>query len=275
VKRIRDRLGTAGFVISIIALIAALGGGAYAATGALTGTQKKEVKKIAQIEAKKLATPGPAGPPGSAGATGAGGAKGDTGLAGPQGPPGPEGPKGSEGPPGPKGTVGTSVTNIPIPDNESNPNCPNGGAQFRVGTGEPTFACNGEAGTGGGGSFPETLPSGRTELGVWQVVGEAGSTLGEGVNKHSVAMIGYQLPLATAAAKVIVLEPAKPPTAEEKEKCPGTALKPKALPGVLCLYLIGGEGVVKQEGAISRTFGAFVEFDLPAKHFGTWAVTAE
>ena len=50
--RIHRKLGTAGFVISIVALVAALGGGAYAASGGLTGKQKKEVEKIAKKYAK-------------------------------------------------------------------------------------------------------------------------------------------------------------------------------------------------------------------------------
>jgi hypothetical protein len=46
-RRVHQKLGTAGFVISIVALVAALGGGAYAASGSLSGKQKQEVSKIA------------------------------------------------------------------------------------------------------------------------------------------------------------------------------------------------------------------------------------
>lgn len=107
ISKLHQRLGTAGFIISIVALVAALGGGAYAASGGLTGKQKKEVQKIAQTEAKKFAKAGPQGPAGQAGAKGDVGAKGDTGAAGDagatgsQGATGPTGPQGNAGPPGP------------------------------------------------------------------------------------------------------------------------------------------------------------------------------
>jgi hypothetical protein len=80
IRSIHQKLGTAGFVISIIALVAALGGSAFAAKGALTHKQKKEVKKIAQTEAKKFAgKPGPAGAKGDTGPKGDRGAKGAVG----------------------------------------------------------------------------------------------------------------------------------------------------------------------------------------------------
>ncbi len=92
-NRIHRRLGTAGFVISIVALIAALGGGAYAASGGLSGKQKKEVEKIAKKYAGK---PGATGATGPAGAPGAPGAKGD---------------KGDKGDPGVNGANGTNGAN--------------------------------------------------------------------------------------------------------------------------------------------------------------------
>jgi hypothetical protein len=104
-NRIHQKLGTAGFIISIVALVAALGGGAYAASGGLTGKQKKEVTKIAQTEAKKFA--GKTGATGPAGANGANGAKGDTGAAGLTGA---EGKQGPEGKPGKEGEEGSPWT---------------------------------------------------------------------------------------------------------------------------------------------------------------------
>jgi hypothetical protein len=97
----RNRLGTAGLLMAIIALVAALGGGAYAASGSLTSKEKKEVKKIANAEAKKLQGTGPAGPAGP---------KGDTGSQGPQGK---EGSQGKEGPQGKEGKEGPFVPQVP------------------------------------------------------------------------------------------------------------------------------------------------------------------
>lgn len=89
--RIHHRLGTAGFVVALVALIAALTGAAYAADK-LSGPEQKEVKKIAKKFAGKPGPVGPAGPPGPAGQAGPQGA---TGAQGPQGATGPEGPEGS------------------------------------------------------------------------------------------------------------------------------------------------------------------------------------
>jgi hypothetical protein len=126
-RRIQQRLGTAGFVLSVVALFVALGGGAYAASGALTGKQKKEVTKIAQIEAKKFA--GKQGAPGSTGAQG------------------PAGTAGANGKDGANGAAGVGIE----------------GKQGAEGKqGEP-----GKAGKNGLTGFTKTLPSGETETGVW------------------------------------------------------------------------------------------------------------
>jgi hypothetical protein len=107
-SRIHNKLGTAGLVVAIVALVAALGGAAYAASdNHLSGGEKKEVKKIA----KSVAIPGPAGPqgakgdPGAAGSAGAAGPTGATGAAGVTGPTGKTGPTGVTGATGPAGAV--------------------------------------------------------------------------------------------------------------------------------------------------------------------------
>jgi hypothetical protein len=109
-SRVHQRLGTAGFVLAIVALVVALSGGAYAASGGLSSKQKKEVKKIARAEAKKFAKAGPqgpAGPQGSPGAKGDAGAQGSQGPAGPAGAAGPKGPIGEPGEPGETGFTST------------------------------------------------------------------------------------------------------------------------------------------------------------------------
>jgi hypothetical protein len=96
-SKLHQRLGTAGFIISIVALVAALGGGAYAASGGLSGKQKKEVEKIAKKYAGKPGPAGAAGPKGDTGAAGAAGAKGDQGVPGAAGSPGAAGTAGAPG----------------------------------------------------------------------------------------------------------------------------------------------------------------------------------
>jgi hypothetical protein len=103
ISKLHQRLGTAGFIISIVALVAALGGGAYAASGGLTGKQKKEVEKIAKKYAGK---PGATGAAGAPGAKGDAGAKGDSGTAGSQGAKGDTGAAGGAGAPGAPGATG-------------------------------------------------------------------------------------------------------------------------------------------------------------------------
>jgi hypothetical protein len=104
-NRIHQKLGTAGFVISIVALVAALGGGAYAAKAGLTGKQKKEVENIAKKYAGKPGSPGAAGSTGPAGAAGAKGDAGAAGTAGAAGAPGAPGTPGKEGSPWTAGGV--------------------------------------------------------------------------------------------------------------------------------------------------------------------------
>lgn len=87
VSRIHSKLGTAGLVVAIVALVVALTGAAYAA-GGLTKQQEKQVTKIAKKYAGKKGAAGPAGPQGPAGAKGDTGAKGNTGSPGAPGAPG-------------------------------------------------------------------------------------------------------------------------------------------------------------------------------------------
>jgi hypothetical protein len=131
-SQIHRRLGTAGFVISIIALIAALSGGAYAASGGLSGKQKKEVEKIAKSFAGKRGPAGKSGSAGPAGAKGDTGAKGDNGAAGAPGTPGSPGAAGQEGKQGVEGSPWTDGGTLPSGATETGiwggvPNNPQGG----------------------------------------------------------------------------------------------------------------------------------------------------
>jgi hypothetical protein len=91
--RLRERSGSAGLVIAILALIVALGGTAYAAAK-LNSVQKKEVVKIAKKYAGKNGAPGAPGAPGTAGPQGP---KGDAGAKGENGVPGQDGQDGGPG----------------------------------------------------------------------------------------------------------------------------------------------------------------------------------
>ena len=111
-SRIHQKLGTAGFIISIVALIMALGGAAYA--GGISRAEKKEINKQAKKYSKqfsnkfskKYAKQGPKGDTGATGATGLPGAQGIPGANGAVGSPGPQGDPGAPGAPGAPGEPG-------------------------------------------------------------------------------------------------------------------------------------------------------------------------
>jgi Collagen triple helix repeat (20 copies) len=287
ITRIHSKLGTAGFIISIVALVAALGGGAYAASSHLTGKQKKEVTKIAQTEAKKYAgkpgapgATGPAGPTGPAGAAGTAGAAGEKGLKGDTGTAGANGTNGTNGTNGKSVEVGTATS---TPTGE----CPEvGGATVQV-AGEPStkkHVCNGTDGTSG---FTKTLPPGETETGAWTI-----SAYNIPKEKEVYAPISFSIPLeegAEGTSYFLTLEEIQNEDGEGwDEGCTGSVNDPIAPEGVLCVYaleertheavaagLLFGEG----GGFGYRTTGSTLEafaFEAGAEYVGrgTWAVTA-
>lgn len=255
IRAIREPFGTAGLIVACVALIAAVGGTAYAAAK-LNSTQKKEVEKIA----KKFA--GKPGTPGATGATGATGAKGDK---------------------GDPGIAGTSVTNTPLA--KGNVNCPEGGAEFKVGAGTPTRACNGTTG------FTDTLPSNKTETGNWSTIGLFAPVNG-GV---PFSAISYPIPLAAPSEKAVFLNQAETeasavtPVQGCSLQLQSLAAKPVAPAGTLCVFtrheefgsfkFIGEDGAHKGDSLT----GAFLWLEpleitpesAAIEFWGTWAVTAK
>jgi hypothetical protein len=106
-SKIHNRFGTAGLVVGIVALVAAVAGTALAA-GGLTKQQEKQVTKIAKKYAGKPGATGPAGAAGPAGAVGLAGAAGSQGTAGAKGATGATGPTGAPWPAG--GTLPSKAT---------------------------------------------------------------------------------------------------------------------------------------------------------------------
>ena len=268
-NRIHQKLGTAGFIISIVALVAALGGGAYAASGGLNGKQKKEVEKIAKKFAGKPGSPGATGPGGPAGA------KGDNGAPGSNGSPGSNGNPGSNG----KSVV---VGNSPA-------GCAEGGVTVEVeGSGVKHEVCNGTSGSSGPARLPAVLGSEETETGTWAI-----GPLAAPGGLVPLAVASFPIPLEHPIKNATECgEPGKPECAVHitgeagfATDCPGTNAEPKAEPGNFCLYIVKHESVEiigitsLPEGASGETskVGAFGEVGLePPEQFaaGTWAVTA-
>jgi hypothetical protein len=267
---LRTRFGIPG-VISVIALVFAMLGGAYAASGGLNGKQKKEVKAIAKSIAGK---PGPPGAPGANGTNGT---------------------NGKDGAPGTNGTSGAPGADGKSVEAETAPvtKCSEGGTVFKIGGVEKGKACNGEEGpegspwTAGG-----TLPKNATETGTW-----AFQTV-QGTQTAYAVALSFPIPLSATLdeAHAIVVPEGDTTTAHCSASAPegpgGTVANPKAASGYFCVYIstrnrasVGAFGAtfsspgLEEFNEIGKT-GTFLNFTLtgepeeqPAAN-GTWAVTA-
>ena len=233
---LRNRFGIPG-VISVIALVFAMFGGAYAASN-----NSGAGKATASAKAKK----GPRGPKGPAGPAGPAGA------AGPAGPKGDKGDAGSNGSNGSNGTGATTET-----FSGAAHGCTAGGVVVKSASPE-AVVCNGKNGTNGQTGFTETLPEGKTETGSWGLV--AGTPPG----RYS-SPISFPIPLSKAPDVVLV-----GPTDESAEGCPGRGggtfadepyepTIPQADPGKLCIYVDTEANAILSQGTIT-----------PVRQGGVW-----
>jgi hypothetical protein len=293
---LRNRFGIPG-VISVIALVFAMFGGAYAATDGGSSSDKasasaKKAKKGPRGPRGPKGPPGPAGPQGPAGANGAKGDKGDAGSSGQNGAP---------------GTPGQSVTATPI---AAGGVCGAGvtGVKYTLGT-TSTSICNGAAGAPGA-QGPEgnpwtaggTLPGGEIETGAYStgwagnkkagdanVFGEVEvdekTVTGSALPVRGYVPISFNIPLSSTPALAWV---DKTGTAfagsATTEGCRGEATEPKPDPGVLCLYTVE---INEENGppydttptwskTVASPFGFAlkVEFAPAGVNTGVWAVKA-
>jgi hypothetical protein len=298
---VRSRLTYAN-VVATLALVFAMSGGALAATHYLI-TSKKQISPKVLKELK-----GGAGAAGAAGTAGAAGAPGKEGAAGKDGAAGSSGTNGESvsvasvelgeeacggvggakfsvggksttacngkgGKEGKEGKAGENVTNTANPAN-----CKEGGAEFKVGSGTPTYACNGSPWTAGG-----TLPSGATETGTW---GFTTNTLGVRVQR---VPISFPIPLAKPITKSNI-EVVKAGATGTGGCEGGTVAAPTAKPGNLCIYITELEanehfafidpGSSNAEAGITGlVLGIEPTNKEPGEEggqgLGTWAVTGE
>jgi Collagen triple helix repeat (20 copies) len=266
IRSVREPFGLAGVIVACVALVAALGGGAYAASGGLTGKQKKEVEKIAKTYAGKPGANGAAGPAGPAGAPGA---KGDTGVKGDAGSPGE---KGTSGNPGTPGEDGKSVEALAIEPGEEG--CEgNGGATLEAEeSGEPHEICNGSPWTVG------SLPPGKTEMGTWAV----GNTTS--AEEFVLTPISFSVPLSAELSSTSVHyvfaghEEFEGVDLGPAVNCHGSVENPSAPAGMLCLYVNGKIRTFLERVVPLGPGGVVLEFNATegagARAFGSWAVTA-
>jgi hypothetical protein len=267
-ERLRNQIGTAGLIVAIVALVAALGGGAYAATGG---------KATASAKAKQ-------------------GKQGKPGKTGPAGPQGPAGPAGAAGPAGPKGDAGSAGSNgaagKSVVIGNSAPSCDSGGKSVEVEGSASTKKeiCNGEQGeqgepwTAGG-----TLPPEATETGQYTVQSESGNPIR---GFYSLTALSFPIPLATQLDEdhaVFVGASESVPAECENSNHPGNASadNPEATEGFLCVFegisfnmntaeveiVRGADGSFHGGASVA---GAEIAVEPTAERAymdGTWAVT--
>ncbi len=276
---LRNRFGIPG-VISVMALVFAMFGGAYAASNSSDGG-----KATASAKAKK----GPRGPKGPAGPAGP---QGPAGPAGPAGSKGDAGAPGSNGAPGAPGAPGKSVA----VSEESN--CDEGGITVEVeNSSDPHEVCNGREGEPGAIHPGETLPHGASLTGSYLV------TPASPIIEYPAALISFPIPLAAGipSSKVKFVKAtfnegtgefeyeAPGPNCENSEN-PGVAsrVNPEAAAGWLCVYETAALGASTRtvvdptksflEGnfeGVART-GAGIQYAFGGgggAAYGTWAVT--
>jgi Collagen triple helix repeat (20 copies) len=266
-SKLQNQFGSAGLVLSVVAIVLALGGGAYAANH--LGASASKAK---------------AGPRGKTGKTG------PAGPAGPQGPAGPTGPAGSPGTNGTNGTNGVSAeagTAFSGKKTVGSVTCENGGVPVKSASPE-TAVCNGKNGTTG---FTDTLPSGSSESGIWGQT-ELGSEITAQLNIPISFVIPLKKPLDSS--HVHIFEGTTAPAGCSGIETGGTGnhlIELEAEPGNLCVYvdlqnnLSAAElDTLNLEGTPSEPFGAgrtgtvlgsvFDEVEPFAWARGEWVVTA-
>ena len=258
-SRIREQFSTTALILSIIALVFAISGGAYAASQA--ESSKTKVVKGPRGKTGKTGKPGAPGPAGPAGAKGDAGAQGPT---GPQGAPGKD---------------GNSAVVTPIGAEEGK--CDErAGAEVSVkATAGAVEVCEGEKGaTGSPWPAGGTLPAGSTEAGGWAINATEASAL---FDQFVFAPISFTIPLAAEldATHVHFQDEAGFATT-----CPGNAENPGALSGHLCVFngftqnltFAGITSLGFSGSSQSSKAGALLYFTATgdeAVGLGSWAVT--
>ncbi len=270
-------------VAATLALVFAVTGGAFAATGHIGAagsgatasgsrasasssgaTASAAYASAAKSKAKsKGGARGPAGPKGATGATGATGSAGATGPGGAQGSAGTNGTNGTSGEPGKEGTPGAAGESVKSHEftGEKEGKCPEGGSEFKVGTKTATYACNGEKGVIHPG---ETLAPEASETGAWSfgpiTAASVPNVGGFGVILD-VPVASFAIPLAAILpeADVHYINPAgeevtnSGPVSGTPADCKGDKNQPTAEPGNFCVYAGEEEGVETRQERILQS----------------------
>lgn len=253
-SRIRDKIGTAGLIVAIVALVAALGGGAYAAglTGPEKNLIKQESKKFSKQFSKQFAKPGPAGNAGTNGK---------------------DGTNGTNGTDGTDGAAGKSVV-----VSGTAPGCTAGGVTVQVEgvSGSAKEVCNGVNGQTG---FTSVLPPGKTETGAFGM-----TRVDENLPHAEFVTLSFAIPLPAGETYTInYIDSAGVAKMGNLSNCTGGSFAaPKANAGNLCLYANAASSGLLPSGGVGAPFGQAVSgvtlsMAVAAEGFqaGTWAITSK
>lgn len=275
---LRNRFGIPG-VISVIALVFAMLGGAYAASNS-----GGSGKATASAKAKR-------GPRGPKGATGPAGPAGAAGAQGPAGSAGEKGADGAKGATGATGANGQSVTTTAIgPFGECGEQ---EGVKLTSASGN-SKVCDGAEGPQGAAGSPwtagGTLPAGSTETGDW-VLADQSPVVGLPGFESNYTVISFPVPLASGLEGEDTFYVGQSETVPAQCDNPAhagapSAFNPEADPGELCVFtyenvfaidnpnvvVISADGFVTEGTSVS---GAFLSKSKTTSGFlaGSWAVT--
>ena len=248
---LRTRFGIPG-VISVMALVFAMLGGAYAASNSSDGG-----KATASAKAKK----GPRGPKGATGPAG------PAGPAGPQGPAGAKGDAGSNGSNGSNGTPGAAGQSVETEIEPPFGECGDEEGVKLTSADGVSYVCNGAKGATGTAGSPwtagGTLPPNATQTGTW-LVGEDSPLLP--FLGLPFTTISFPIPLSSALdgahVKYVGLGPEGKSALPAPVECddpahPGepSADNPEADSGYLCVFaqVFPFGGAPEGSGAVSMT----------------------
>jgi hypothetical protein len=269
-ERIHNQIGTAGLIVAIVALVAAIGGSAVAATGGNPLASASRQNKKSKVIITKLSQIKPSVRNQLKGATG---------------PAGPQGPAGANGKNGSNGSNGSNGESVKVSAYEGPECATEEGAVLSNATGT-AFACNGEEGspwTAGG-----TLPQNATETGIYAPLNtvtlfgskQAGLLL---TGEEYTLPVSFSLPLSSPPEFIFVQRNGT--AYGTATGCPGvTGGIPEAASGKFCVYatpLPSDGALVEGIDPDSETSGmmlrvkcetaTFVGSACPAR--GVWAVT--
>jgi hypothetical protein len=273
---LRNRFGIPG-VISVVALVFAMLGGAYAASNG-----GGEATVSAKAKRGPRGPRGATGPAGPAGPTGAAGARGETGAA---------------GAPGAPGAAGASGKSVKLASEDPGPNCEEGGTRIEVeGSSAKKYVCNGKEGLEG----PQGPEGPKGDDGDPWVAGQAPGNVilrGTWAIHTTAAAAGEKIPVALstsipvghslgAESYVVDLVPPGGPDPIEFVECTGSAESPTASPvsGVFCTYAATATNLQGWEfedfftnNQLSASGGGVVFFAKakeagPVDAYGSWVV---